>query len=143
MGPLRRGDCVVRLVLRPARLRRPNVTRVPGAQPVPVAVEITHWARVYNPPLTDFHAQLERRNLRVVARKDAAVLVNIDPGVGANRHAMDIVMTRGGRQTCLGRIWVPSFYRFPFYVLEEWVAEIIAQGVAGPDGTGGLGVCGT
>lgn len=114
------------------------VTVVPGPQPLPIA--INSHGPAYGPyrwlPSPRLTEELERRNLRPVALRDAAVVADISMGPWGRpdvTRPVEVYLLRDGHRRCAGRILVSGASGFDqFYLLSPWMAEVLARALAGP-----------
>ncbi len=130
--------CAVVAFLAALGCAAPEPTRVPGAEAFPVAFDAQPVFFTAGRPLffdETLKAQLARRNIRVVAPRDAAAVAQIDLGLYGYRSAVEVYLVREGKRMCAGRLLVPDHSMTTMDVAAEMVAEIIARAIVAPDAT--------
>jgi hypothetical protein len=129
------------LFLTAAACDSPPAFPVPAGPPLAIAVDaqfrfytLGTWAKdSFDEELA---VQLRKYNMVVVDRRAAPHLVaEIDLGVLANPHAIDVYLVRDGARAYAGRVRVPDLSPTTLEVSAQLVAPLLAKpawGLAGP-----------
>jgi hypothetical protein len=116
----------------------PPPTVVPGPAPVPVALEVrqARWTiGRKQDQASALRIELERRNMRLVSRRDAAVIAWVDDGLPNYARVVDMYVLREQHSYCVARIRIPDPSFSTHLFLAGWLAEILARAIVSPPHT--------